>query len=77
MALKEEKVYGTSGKKKASVRRETGAVSGVRVMTIHKIDTHPPKSTPKAAPPSEPSMTRGRKAEVRLAEFFDNCADTV
>ena len=36
MALREEKVYVTSGKKKASVRRETSAVSGMRVMNVHQ-----------------------------------------
>ena len=56
MALKEEKVYVTSGKKKTSVRRETSAVSCVRVTN------RAPKPTPKAAPPSEPSLTRGRSA---------------
>ena len=51
----------------------------------HESDDRAPKPTPKAAPHSEPSMTRGgsasRKeapeAEVRLAEFFDNRADTI
>ena len=49
MALKEEKVFDTSGKNKASVRRETKAVSGMRVMIVHKnrhrkpphLPTHP------------------------------------
>ena len=36
VALKEEKVHVTSGKKKASVRRETSAVSGMRVMIMHQ-----------------------------------------
>ena len=70
MALKEGMVYVTSGKKKASVRRETSAASGMRVTIVHK------NRTPKAATPSEPSMTRGRsmsrkrsvkKAKVTLA----------
>ena len=52
----------------------------------HMSDDRAPKPTPKAAPPSEPSMTRGGSAsrkkeasesEVRLAEFFDNRADTI
>ena len=34
--MKEEKVYFTSGKKKASARRETNAVSGMRVMIVHQ-----------------------------------------
>ena len=36
MALKEEKVFATSGKKKASVRKETNAVSGMRVTIVPK-----------------------------------------
>ena len=36
MALKEDKVYVTSGRKKAIVRRETSAVSGMRVMIVHQ-----------------------------------------
>ena len=55
MALKEEKVHATSGKKKANVRRETSAVSGMRVTIVHN-----KKTNPKAATPSEPSTTRGR-----------------
>ena len=35
MALKEEKVPVTSGKKKASVRKETNAVSDIRVTIVH------------------------------------------
>ena len=54
MALKEEKVFVTSGKKKGNVRRETNAVSGMRVTIVRK------KPEPKAATPSEPSMSRGR-----------------
>ena len=43
MALKEEKVFVTSGKKKASVRKETNAVSGMRVATVRKNqNTKPP-----------------------------------
>ena len=55
MALKKEKVLVTSGKKKANVRRETSVVSGMRVTIVHN-----KKLKPKAATPSEPSMTRGR-----------------
>ena len=48
-------------------------------------DDHATKPTPRAAPPSETSMTRGEvrrekeasEAEVRLADFFDNHADTI
>ena len=34
MALKEEKVFVTSGQKKRSVRRETNVVSGTTVMNV-------------------------------------------
>ena len=35
MALKEEKVLVISGKKKANVRQETSAVSGMKVIIVH------------------------------------------
>ena len=58
MALKEEKVLVTSGKKKASVRKETSAVSGMRVTIVPKNPDHT------AATPSEPSFfTRSKCVE--------------
>ena len=36
VALEEEKVLVISGKKKANVRRETSAVSGMKVTIVHK-----------------------------------------
>ena len=54
MALKEDKIFVTSGKKNASVLKETDAVSA----TIRKIVRKTPEHT--AATPSDPSMTRGR-----------------
>ena len=54
MALKEESVFVSSGKKKANVRREISAVSGMRVTIMHK------NQTTMLPTPSEPSMTRGR-----------------
>ena len=54
MALKGEKAFATSGKKKASVRK------GGQCSFQHESDDRAPKPTPKAAPPSEPSITRGR-----------------
>ena len=36
MVLKEEKVFVTSGKKKASVRKETNAISGMIEAIVHK-----------------------------------------
>ena len=44
MVLKEEKVFVTGGKKKGSVRRETNAVSGMRVTIVrnrHRKPNHP------------------------------------
>ena len=44
MVLKEEKVFVTSGKQKGSVRRETNAVSGMRVTIVqdrHRKPHHP------------------------------------
>ena len=40
MVLKEEEVYVASGKKKGSVRKETNAVSGMRVTIVRK-NEHP------------------------------------
>ena len=54
MALKEEKVSVISGKKKTSVRKETNAVSSMRVTIVPKKTDH------NAATPSEPSFSRGR-----------------
>ena len=53
MAL-EEKVFVTSGKKKASVRNETDAVSVTRPKIMRQNQEHT------AATPSEPSVSRGR-----------------
>ena len=44
LVLKEEEVFVNSGKKKDSVRRETGAVSGMRVTIVqnrHQKPNHP------------------------------------
>ena len=35
MALKEENVLAISGKKKSNVRKETSAVSGMKVIIVH------------------------------------------
>ena len=49
----------------------------------HESDDHAQKPTPKAATPSEPSMTRGRsvsrKRSIRgtMVPFFDNRADII
>ena len=49
----------TSGKKKGNVRRETSAVSAMRVTIMHK------KQKTNAPTPSEPSMTRGRSVSMK------------
>ena len=66
MALKEEKVPLTSGKKKASVRKETSAVSGMRVTIASKNQTH------NAATLSEPSLSRGRSVSKRSIKGRSN-----
>ena len=80
MALKEEKVFVTSGKKKANVRIKISAVSGMRVTIMHKKPEHA------AATPSGPTVSRGRsvskkrevsRAKVILVSFLDNRADTI
>ena len=53
-----EKVFVTSRKKKASVRKETNAVSGMRVTIVRKNQNTKP-------PPSEPSMSRGRSVSKK------------
>ena len=59
MSLKEEKVLVTSGKKKASVRKETNALSGMRVTDRAQKPEHT------AATPSEPSFSRGRSVSKK------------
>ena len=54
MALKEEEVLFTSGKKKSQCSKRD------QCSFRHESDDRAPKPTPKAASPSEPSMTRGR-----------------
>ena len=54
VALKEEKVSVTSGRKKASVRKETDAVSATKPKIVRKKPEHT------AATPSEPTVSRGR-----------------
>ena len=79
MAVGQEKVFVTSGKKKASVRRETSAVSGMRVMIVHQNqNTMPPRFL--SQPCHEVKARREKEApeaEVRLAEFFDYRADII
>ena len=78
MALKEDKVNATIGKKKDTVREETSAVSGTRV-TIVQRNRHRKPLHPLSHQLHEVDVCREKEAshaEVRLAEFFTNCADT-
>ena len=78
MALKEEKVSVTSGKK-------AHCSKGDQRSFRHESEDREQKPTPKAATPSEPSSTRGRsmsrktvsEEKVTLVCFFDNRADTI
>ena len=68
----------TSGEKKASVRRETSAVSGTRVTVVLR-NRHRKPLHPLCHQLQEVDLCRKKEAseaEVRLAEFFDNRADT-
>ena len=79
MALKEEKVPVISGKKKASVRTETNAVSGMRVTIVPKNwTTMPPHLL--SHPCLEVEVCRGKEvseAKVTMVPFFDNRADII
>ena len=77
LALKEEKVPVTSGKKEASVRKETNAVSGMRVMIVHKNQTTMPPHL-LSQPFHKVEMCREREAfeaNVTMDPFCDNRAD--
>ena len=70
MALKEEKVSVTSGKKKASVRKETNAVSGMSATIVRKN-----QNTPAPRLPSQPFFHKDevcRRREVTMVPFSDN-----
>ena len=79
MAFKEEKEHVTSGKKKANVRRETSAVSGMRMTIVHKNQkTLPPRILSQSY--HEVEVCRGRevsRAKVTMSPFFDNRADII
>ena len=79
MALKEEKVLITSGKNKASVRKETVAVSGMRVTIVHKYQTTMPPHLP-SQPFHEVEVCRGREVsevKVTMGHSFDNRVDII
>ena len=76
-ALKEEQVSVTSGKKKASVRKETDAVSVTKPKIVHKNRNTLP-SRLLSQPYHEVEVCRGREvseAKVTMGQFFDNRAD--
>ena len=75
MALKEEKVSVTSGKKKSSVRKETNAVSGTRPTIVHKNQNTVPPHLP-SHPFHEVEVCRRKvsKAKVTMVSFSDNRA---
>ena len=79
MALKEDKVSVTSGKKKASVRKETVAVSATIPKIVRKNqNTLPPRLL--SQPYHEIEVCRGREvseAKETMCPFFDNRADTI
>ena len=79
MALKVEKVFVTSGKKKASVRKETNAVSGMRVSIVRK-NQNPKPPHRLSHQCHEVEVCRGKeasKAKVTMVPFFDNCAGII
>ena len=76
MVLKEEKVFVTSGKKKASVRTETNAVP---VTIVHKNQNTLPPHLP-SQPSHEVEVCLGREvseAKVTTGPFFGNRADVI
>ena len=68
MALKEEKVSVTSGKKKVRVRKETNAVSSMRVTTVPKNQTTMPPHLP-SHPCREVEVCRRKE----LSKAKSNC----
>ena len=74
MALKEEKVLVTGGKKKASVRKEANAVSGMRVTIVPKNQTampphHPSHPSGFSKRQTEPGETRCKKSWDRFEKY--------
>ena len=79
MALKEEQVFVACGKKKASVRKETNAVSGMRVTIVLKNQNTKPPHLPSLRC-HEVEVCRRKevsKAKVTIVPFFDNRADII
>ena len=79
VALKEEKVPVARGKKKASVRKETNAVSGMRVTIVPKNQTTMPPHLP-SHPFHKVEVCRRKevsKAKVTMVPFSDKRADII
>ena len=79
MALKEEKVPVPSGKKKASVRKETVAVSATIPKIVRKNQNTLPPHLP-SQPFNEVEVSQRREAseaKVTLGPFFDNRVDII
>ena len=79
MALRVENELVISGKQTASVRKETNAVSGMRVTIVHKKQNTLPPRLP-SHPCHEVEVCRGREvseAKVTIGPFFDNRADII
>ena len=78
-ALKEEKVSVTSGKKKASVRKETDAVSDPKPKIGHKSqNTLPPRLLSQPYHEVEVvSKKRSIQGKSNMGPFFDNRADRI
>ena len=79
MTLTGEKVFVICGKKKATVRKETVAVSGMNVTIVHENqNTLPPHLL--SQPYHEVEVRRGRivsKAKVTMGPFFENRANAI
>ena len=79
VALKEEKVLVTSGKEKASVRKETVAVSASIPKIVRKSQNTLPPHLP-SKPFHEVEVCQRRKAseaKVSMDPFFDNRVDII
>ena len=79
MALKEEEVFVTSGKKKASVRRETSAVSRMTPKIVRKNQNTLPPHLP-SQPFHEVEVCRASEvseATATMDPLLDNRADII
>ena len=77
-ALKEAKVYVTSRKKKASVRRETSAVSATKPKIVRKNqNTLPPQFPSHQRHEVEVCRRKAVSAKVTMVPFSDNRADII